>query len=294
MNLKKLIGVLKFTQKDINLRICLTGGQSFRWNESGQSNNEFIGVIHDKIVVLDQNSSSLNYTVYCNSETDECQIEKILIDYLRLDVDLLSLYDQWSKVDPIFKQKLLLHPSLHGVRVLNQDPIENLFSFICSSNNNIKRIRKMIKALSENFGSLIGHVNGEGFFTFPTLERLSEHDVETKLRALNFGYRAKFIQQAAVYLKKRFSDETDFYALRKSSYNEVLNELVKVPGIGNKIADCICLMSFGKFLAVPIDTHILSVASKTYNFVESKTNKTISKKDYQTIGKTFVSLFFLS
>jgi N-glycosylase/DNA lyase len=172
--------------------------------------------------------------------------------------------------------------------MLNQDPIENLFSFICSSNNNIKRIRKMIKALTENFGILIGSIDGEEYFTFPTIDRLAQNDVESKLRDLKFGYRAKFIQQAAIYLKSRFKDSNEIYELRKSSYKEVFNELVKVPGIGNKVADCICLMSFHKFQAVPIDTHVLSIASNTYNFKEVKQNgknKTITNKNYLEIGK---------
>ena len=290
MNLNKISGILKYSQKDINLKICLLGGQSFRWNESSV-NNELIGVIEDKIVILNQNNSPfINYTAFfksINNHQNE-DIERLIIDYLRLDVDILSLYYQWSKIDPIFKQKIEHHPQLNGVRMLNQDPIENLFSFICSSNNNIKRIRKMIKALTENFGNSIGSINGEEYFTFPTIERLAQNGVENKLRELKFGYRAKFIHQAAVYLKSQFKNSNEIYELRKRSYNEVFKELVKVPGIGNKVADCICLMSFHKFQAVPIDTHVLSIASKTYNFSEVKQNgknKTITNRNYLEIGK---------
>ena len=146
----------------------------------------------------------------------------------------------------------------------------------------------MIKALTENFGNSIGSINGEEYFTFPTIERLAQNGVENKLRELKFGYRAKFIHQAAVYLKSQFKNSNEIYELRKRSYNEVFKELVKVPGIGNKVADCICLMSFHKFQAVPIDTHVLSIASKTYNFSEVKQNgknKTITNRNYLDIGK---------
>ena len=263
------------------------GGQSFRWNQNS-TENDLIGVINDKIFILNQNSSSLNYTTFFKDDLNNNEIENILKDYLRLEVHLMPMYDEWSKLDPIFKQKITLHPLLHGIRVLNQDPIENLFSFICSSNNNIKRIRKMVKAMTENFGTLIGRVNEEDYFMFPSFERLAQDDVEKRLRELKFGYRAKFIQQAAVYLTNRFKNSNEFHELKKSSYNEVFKELVKVPGIGNKIADCICLMSFGKLQAVPIDTHILSVAYNTYKFSEGKPNgknKTITDKNYQIIGK---------
>jgi N-glycosylase/DNA lyase len=290
MSLNKVTGILKYTLRDINLRICLTGGQSFRWNEVNTNENqtELIGVIEDKIFILNQTQNSILYSTYSTTKND-CETSQILSDYLRLDVDLSSLYDQWSKIDPIFQQKLSLNPNLHGVRVLNQDIIENLFSFICSSNNNIKRIRKMIKALTENFGILIGNVNGTDYFTFPTIDRLAESDIEQKLRKLNFGYRAKFIQQAAVYLKKRFKNFNELYELRTKSYSEIFNELVNVPGIGNKIADCICLMSFSQFQSVPIDTHMLNVALNTYNFeVSGKKTKNISKKDYFIIGKSIL------
>lgn len=311
MALRKVSGILKYSIRDINLRICLTGGQSFRWNEAIQEDNciknEFVGVIDDKIFILNQNQNFIDYSVYFNhldadllnkicensnrELAEQKHIESILIDYLRLDIDLLSLYEKWSILDPIFKNKLLNNKNLYGIRLLKQNPIETLFSFICSSNNNIKRIRKMIKNLTERYGTLIGTINNESFYKFPSIERLAQNDVEATLRKLNFGYRAKFIQKAAMHLKEKFQDETCFLKLTECSYEQIFNELVDVPGIGNKVSDCICLMAFSKFEAVPIDTHMLNVAYKTYklykgeNERQSLEKKNITKKQYLVIGE---------
>lgn len=94
----------------------------------------------------------------------------------------------------------------------------------------------MVSNMCINFGTLLGNLNGVDYYSFPTVTRLAEKDVELKLRQLSFGYRAKFISQAAIYLKKNFPDtETWLVSLRQRPYDEVHAELVKIPGIGKKV-----------------------------------------------------------
>ena len=73
----------------------------------------------------------------------------ILWDYFQLDVDLKELYRQWAQADKNFSK---VSSSFPGVRILRQDPVENLVSFICSSNNNISRISGMVEKLCKHFG----------------------------------------------------------------------------------------------------------------------------------------------
>lgn len=300
MSLKVINGILKLSKKELNLKSTLKGGMSFRWNllKENDGDLEFVGVSRRKIFILKQSEDKIEYSCYFNPVTDtdlnETSVNTELEDYFRLNENLDDLFTEWSKKDVKFKQKVDMLPQvLCGIRVLRLDPVENLFSFICSSNNNIKRITQMVSNMCIHFGSLIGKLesNNENYYSFPTVERLAQSDVEEKLRKLNFGYRAKFISKAAIYLKETHEDPVKWlYSLRGQPYDIVQSELIKIPGIGKKVADCIGLMSLDKLEAIPVDTHVLSIARNTYKFVEndskqgtSKTNG-LSDKMYKNIG----------
>ena len=244
MSLKLVKGVLNLPKKDLNLRICLRGGMSFRWSllNDSESKTEFVGVIKNRIYFLSQNEATnfIEYKVYTKEnepkETLGTGILNELNGYFRLGENLNELYIEWSKRDPKFKEKVDLYPDvLEGIRSLRIDPVENLFSFICSSNNNIKRITMMVANMCKHFGNLIGQVNGIDYYSFPNIDRLAKDDVEKRLRALNFGYRAKFINQAAVYIKNNHDSEIWLESLRQKPYDEVTQSLIKIPGIGKKV-----------------------------------------------------------
>lgn len=301
--LRLITGVINISKTELNLKPCLKGGMSFRWQlvKENLDDSEFIGVIKNKIIVLNQIASKnkIEYSVYVN-ESDQSEksiIHDELTDYFRLNENLKDLYKEWSDRDSKFKDKISQYSDiLSGIRSLRLDPVENLFSFICSSNNNIKRITQMVSNMCIHFGKLIGQLNQVDYYSFPSVERLAEKDVEEKLRKLNFGYRAKFIYQAASYLVNNHSDNCVnwLYSLREQDYEFVHKELVKIPGIGNKVADCIALMSLDKLEAIPVDTHVLSIATNTYKFnplsgkasnsTGSKTTN-LTDKNYKLIGK---------
>lgn len=115
-----------------------------------------------------------------------CNEEALLRDYFQLDVNLAELYAKWSKADPNFRS---VASHFTGVRILRQDPVENLFSFICSSNNNISRISGMVENLCRTYGEHLETVNDKVYYTFPSTDKLAVAGVEAKLRELGFGYR---------------------------------------------------------------------------------------------------------
>ena len=214
MSLRLLSGILNITKNQLNLKPCLRGGMSFRWSILNETSDqiEFIGVIKHRIFKLIQTYSKnlIEYTVYHNesNESDLAQkIELELKDYFRLDQNLDDLYNEWSKRDANFKERISMHPDvLGGIRQLRLDPIENLFSFICSSNNNIKRITQMVNNMCAHFGERIGELSdGSVYHSFPTIERLAQNDVEEKLRQLSFGYRAKYIRYKIDETLKKYS-----------------------------------------------------------------------------------------
>lgn len=165
--------------------------------------------------------------------------------------------------------------------MLRQDPNETLFSFICSSNNNIERISTMVGKLCSKYGDFILEFEGTKYYTFPSPAVLAKENVEGELRTLGFGYRAKYIHQTAKLLTSKPDGWLD--GLRKVPYGEAHAELMTLPGVGAKVADCICLMSLDKMEAIPVDTHVWQIASRDYKL--RVTSKSLTTRVYNEIGR---------
>ncbi|XP_066295624.1 N-glycosylase/DNA lyase-like [Branchiostoma lanceolatum] len=214
------------------------------------------------------------------TEDDICV--SILRDYFQLDVKLTDLYEQWCKDDPHFKQ---VSPNFTGIRMLRQDPVENLFSFICSSNNHISRISGMVERLCEAYSTQQYELYGVTYYAFPTVSALAGRGVEERLRKLGFGYRARYISETAQYIMKQ-GGESWLYNLRTLPYEEAKAELMKLSGVGAKVADCVCLMSLDKTGAIPVDTHVWQIVHRDYKH-KLGTTKTLTDKTYKEIGDFF-------
>lgn len=206
-------GVLKVSPLELNLSSTLACGQCFRWKLRGpkvDSDREkvqelWFGVIGKMVFELSQDyeEETIKWRLF-NTPTErrnkrkkmDCDdVNKVLHDYFQLDLCLRDYYNKWSSCDDNFAKKAL---KLSGIRMLRQDPVENLFSFICSSNNNIPRITGMIDSMCSIYGEQLLHDDEFGVVNeFPKISRLAEDNVEATLRKLSFGYRAKFIHQTA-------------------------------------------------------------------------------------------------
>eukprot|EP00127_Corallochytrium_limacisporum_P005898 Clim_evm43s214 gene=Clim_evmTU43s214 len=276
---------------ELRLNTTLLCGQAFRWKvQKGLTNGDavYTGVIEDRLIKLREDEEGIffwecgrrkikNKSNSCSPEfgRESLSTESLLRDYFQLDTQLQPLYAQWSLVDPRFKVLGLVFP---GTRVLRQDPLECLFSFICSSNNNIARISDMVTKLCKEYGDLIGTdaSDGQEWYAFPKITQLTGDDIEQRLRDLGFGYRAKFIVQSARQLNERGGIPW-LYSLRdEMTHGEAKDHLMQLHGIGAKVADCICLMSLDKTSAVPIDVHVWRFARNYY---------LIDKKDLQDLGQ---------
>lgn len=152
-----------------------------------------------------------------------------------------------------------------GIRILNQDLWEMIISFIISQQNNIKRIRGCISRLCEKYGEKICFTGEDGseifFYDFPTPEILANADIED-IKALGVGYRAPYIKRAAEDVANLQLCLAD---LESMSYDMAKKELLRLYGVGNKVADCICLFSLHHLEAFPRDTHINSIVDREYN-----------------------------
>ncbi|NXW91078.1 OGG1 lyase, partial [Alopecoenas beccarii] len=288
---------------ELRLDLVLSSGQTFRWWES--SPGAWTGVLGGRVWTLRQERDRLWYTVYEEEEEDgdacpekdedacptgaakpDCaEMERILRDYFQLDVGLPALYRTWGAADPLFRKVAKDFP---GVRVLRQDPVECLLSFICTSNNHISRITAMIERLCCAFGRRLCHLDTRPVHAFPSLSALAGADAEARLRALGFGYRAKFVSGSARAIAEGLGAE-GLCQLRAAPYAEARRVLCALPGVGTKVADCVCLMALDKAEAVPVDTHVWRIARQRYGAVLG--GKSLTPRAHQEIGDFFRKLW---
>lgn len=148
----------------------------------------------------------------------------------------------------------------HGMRVTLNDPWEATLCFIISQYNNVKRIRLIVKRFMKEFGSEITDKNGKIIgMSFPTSEELTKF-TEKDFRRAGAGFRAKYIVEAADFC----TNNLDLYMLQNKGYDKVKESLMEISGVGDKVADCIALMGYGKMEAFPIDVWVKRTLEKVY------------------------------
>ncbi|KAF4521558.1 hypothetical protein B566_EDAN001278 [Ephemera danica] len=255
-------------KESLNLKATLSGGQSFRWRES--NNGEWTGVVGKFVLKVrwgQDKGNGQTHLEFCAlggkaAKITASELQSRISSYFRLDTNLEKLYEQWANCDPNFKVKAT-RSDLKGIRILNQERVENIFSFICSSNNNIARISSMVENLCMLFGQEICTIDSKKYYSFPEVKDLVKPNIEVKLRKVGFGYRAPFVIGTAKKIIEQGGEDW-LLKLSEMDYANTKQELMSLPGIGAKVADCICLMSFGHLQAVPVDTHVYQIAVASY------------------------------
>lgn len=228
-----------------DLDLTLDCGQAFRWrkNDAGM----WHGVAFGK--VLDISRTGNEITLY---NTSLSEFEAIWRGYFDLDRDYSGLCEGFC-ADSNLKTAIESFPGIH---VLRQEPWEALSSFIISQNNNIPRIKGIIERFCENFGEPLNSVD----FAFPDAEKISALRVED-LAPVRAGFRAKYLIDAA---QKVTSGEVILSKLIEKPFEEAKCELLKIKGVGNKVADCTLLYGCGRTEAFPIDVWVKRVMEELY------------------------------
>ena len=242
-------------------------GQAFRYEKIADEDGytEYMTVVGDNIITVGQNTPGelLFYT------DDDELFERIIIPYFTLDTDYEAIRaDIISKTDSEWLKEAA--ESAKGVAILKQDPWETLFSFIISQNNNIPRIRKIIKKLSAEYGTNLAVKSGckvcplrkfDGMpsedncrecgccYSFPTAKSVRE--APQKLLTANPGFRYRYLLCAAEMVD---SGEIDLQMIDAAhSYDKTVEELKRIVGVGDKVAACVALFGFSNLEAFPID-----------------------------------------
>ncbi|MCR5652809.1 MAG: DNA-3-methyladenine glycosylase 2 family protein [Ruminococcus sp.] len=218
---------------DLDLAQTLDCGQSFRWVDTGSG---FKGIAFNREVTMRHEKT----TLYIDNSTEE-DFENIWKSYLDLDLDYGIIRDEISRLHPVLKEASAY---ASGIRILRQEPWEALCTFIISQNNNIKRIKGIVARLCDNFGEKVG-----SGYSFPTAERLSKLRAED-LEPLRAGFRNKYIIDAA---QKVSNGEVNLKICRTLPYDDARAELMKIKGVGVKVADCALLFGLHRIEAFPVD-----------------------------------------
>ncbi|MBR2500672.1 MAG: 8-oxoguanine DNA glycosylase [Clostridia bacterium] len=234
--------------RDFELKHIFECGQCFRWDVI--DDGSYIGIAASKAIKISETDDGI--TIY-NTTKDE--FTDFWQNYFDLDFDYGKLKRTLSK-DRVLKTAI---KSGEGIRILNQDLWECIISFIISANNNIPRIKGIIKTFCELFGEKV--ILGEDvLYSFPSPERLSTITVDD-LKPLRAGYRDKYIIDA---IEKVSNGIVSLEVIKEKDYDEAKGELLKIKGVGNKVADCILLFGAGKKEAFPVDVWIKRVIDTLY------------------------------
>lgn len=223
-------------------------GQCFRWEVS--SDGSYTGVANGRAVNILKDSDRVII-----KNTTKAEFESFWSKYLDFDFDYGELKKRLSS-DKVMATAI---KSGEGIRILNQDLWECIISFIISANNNIPRIKGIIKNFCTRFGDELDF-DGEKLYTFPdagSLWGITPDD----LSPLRAGYRDKFLIDSIEKVNRK---EVDLCFVKDAPYDEAKREIMKIKGVGNKVADCILLFGAGKKNAFPVDVWIKRVMETLY------------------------------
>ncbi len=222
-----------------NIDLIFDCGQAFRFdkNDSG----EWCGVAYGKYLHIRQNNDIIEI-----DGADKSDFESLWFDYFDFGRDYDTLLTSFESDELLKKSR----DENYGIRILKQEPWETLCSFIISQNNNIPRIKGIIKRLCENFGEKAGDD-----YSFPTAERIAALSCED-LAPIRAGFRNKYIIDAA---RKTALKTVDLDKLSGLSTDEAQQELLKIKGVGCKVAQCVLLFAYGRADAFPVDVWVKRV-----------------------------------
>lgn len=231
------------SKRPFNLDFTLCCGQTFRWDKHG---DWWYGVVGQEAFKIRQECGALEF---------EGVNERFVWNYFRLQDDLPRILSDINKDENV----QVAIGEFRGLRILRQEPWECLISYICATYKSIAAIRSMLANLSRRFGEEI-HLENQSFLGFPKPERLAKTELQ-ELAACGLGYRAKYVLKTANLI----CDGTlDLEGLKKRSYAKAKRELMNLPGVGPKVADCVLLFSLEELEAFPVDVWIKRTVLEYY------------------------------
>lgn len=220
-------------------------GQCFRWNRD--ADGSYTGIASGRAVRVLKDHEDL---VIRGAKSED---KEFWFKYFDLGTDYGKIKDKLSE-DNILKEAIKLGS---GIRILNQEPFEIIISFIISANNRIPMIKKAVERISMDFGEPVAF-EGNTFYSFPAPERLASAMTE---EIHGCGFRAPYIVETAKVIAR---EDVSVSKITGMSLSEAHNSLIRLKGIGPKVADCILLFSMGKSGAFPVDVWVKRIMQYFY------------------------------
>lgn len=229
-------------------KIC-ESGQCFRLREIGEERYALTALGH----YMEITQAGNKITFHCSQE----KFDAVWSRYFDMETDYGKIISSVDSEDAYLCRAVA---DGLGIRILHQDLWEMIVSFIISQQNNIKRIRKCVDTLCVRYGEKRMTKDGTSYYDFPTAEALASAAVDD-LRSCNLGYRSRYIHDTSVSVAH---GTVNLEAVKHMEYEAARAELMKLCGVGVKVADCICLFALHQTDAFPKDTHIHRVLAERY------------------------------
>lgn len=231
----------------MNPHQTLSSGQVFLWHKYGDF---WYGVDGDAILRVDDAGNIVS------------SVSDMPPDFFR-DADDISAIIKSLSHDRFLRDIIDRYPDM---RITRQDFFQCVISFVVSSNSNIPRIRRNLQSICDTFGDTT-HMDNMEFSTFPNPDVLASADI-SDIVSCGTGYRSRYILQVSAMLRDGFYSAAE---LRRMPYREARQILTRLPGVGNKVADCIMLFSLDFLEAVPMDRWLVRVLHTRYGIGDGTT-----------------------
>lgn len=235
---------------DFDLAQTLECGQCFHFVKLDE--NDYVLTAKGRLLHVSQQADTVTFY-----DTEEDEYVNVWKDYFDMDRDYSAIKNKLLEKDDKLKDAI---ESMWGVRILNQDFFETLISFIISQNKQIPHIKKIVADISAKFGTYKGTYGGTDMYTFPTLEQLVNAS-EEDFKELKTGFRAPYIMDA---IRRNMAGQFDRNELKSMDYDSCIKELMAIKGVGEKVANCVCLFGLGKKEAFPVDVWIKRIMETMY------------------------------
>lgn len=244
-------------------------GQAFHWH---REEDESITAVHGESWINVKKED----TTVCWQFSDKDEEGKWL-RYFDLNTDYSKIVQRVSKIS--LMQEAAQYGK--GIRILRQEPFETIMTFILSANNHIPRIKKGVEDLSRIYGKEITPFRDRKLYAFPTVEEFEKISKEELREVIKVGYRDKAMVETC---KKIASGDFDMEKTADLSTEKLRKELLTLPGVGPKVADCILLFAYNRMEVFPVDVWIHRVM-EDYFFNEKGSKKEIHRKSTEIFGK---------
>ena len=256
----------ELSRDTVNVDVTINSGQAFLWDRRGKV---WYGVDGQNILK-------------CNDTGVVKSYKHDGGDFFRCKDDYTSITQVISK-DAVVKKAVEQYP---GLRIIRQDPFQCCISFISSSNASIQKNRSCLKALCRELGESVSF-DGMQFHLFPEAYRIADAPID-RISKCGFGYRSKYVKQASKIVA---DGQMSWNAVRRRDYYRAKESLLAIPGIGNKVADCILLFSLDKLEAFPLDRWVIKILQEYYPNRFSIDTRQITDRQYNVLHGEIAEYF---